>query len=245
MKTTILLLHGFKRNGEDDWAQLHDFFSEFEVDHVYNEHWFENHDKETLNLNHFYNRSTEIAMKINADHTDKLIIVSYSAGVTFASNLVEKLNVKEVEFIGVVPTLKIHLVKWLKTLTKMRRANKNLKAKLGKERYHRLIKKQKEERKMEKYPYAIFNFMFFKVISKHGKQLAKIKNAKFLVSRHDHIAKAKHSIKKLEKDNHIIVADFEHDLILKRDKHIFQEWFKSVVSVDYHPRPIEGIDQPD
>lgn len=226
MKKAILLLHGFKRNDVDDFEEVHEFINTLGAEKVYNEIWFDNYDKETLNLKHLDKRVQEIADKINADAPEELVIIAYSTGTIIGSMVKEKLNTKNVQFIGVAPTLAAHILKWKKTLKNMKVAEKELREKLGEERYERLKKLKEDQQATEKYPVTIIFFMWRKVIGKRKKALAKIKGASFLIATDDHIVKTNKAIKVLKKNNKITVKDFTHDLIVRKEKDIFIEFVK-------------------
>lgn len=233
MKKAILLLHGFKRNDIDDFEEVQDYIKtvadRIGAEKVYNEIWFENYEKETLNLKHFDKRVKEISTKINNENYDEVVIISFSSGTIVAANVKELLTAKSVKYYGVTPTIKPHILKWIKTLTRLTKANKKLKKKLGKERYDRLKQVKTENQVSEKYPVKIILYMFKGVIGKRKKALVKIKDANFLVASDDHIVKTKVAIKKLSRNgtNNIVSKDFTHDYILRRERQIFIEWLDS------------------
>lgn len=233
MNKAILLLHGFKRNDVDDYAELHDYLEVVKerigASKIYNEVWFENYEKDTLNLKYLDKRIEEIIETIKKDNIDELIIIAYSAGTIVGAMVKERIGLDKVTYLGVAPTFNIHLLKWISTLGKMRKSEKALKAKLGKERYARIKKTTQENKTAEKYPVKIMYYMFSKVIGKRRKYLSNTKGSKFLIAKDDHIVKAKKSIKKLSKHNEITVEDYTHDLALKSDKQFFKDWVDSVL----------------
>lgn len=236
MKKAILLLHGFKRNDIDDFSDVVDFIEEIskqiDAEKIYNETWFENYKKDTLNLNYFDKRVNEIVQLIENDSIEELTIICFSTGTIIGSIIASKLKDVKINFFGVAPTLKAHILKWRKTLIKMKKNETQLKNRLGLERYERLKQKKIENRVIEKYPVKIIFFIWKKIIGKRKKELLKIKNAKFLIAEDDHIVKSCVAIKKLSKNegNEITVKDFSHDLILRKEKEIFKDWLKENIN---------------
>lgn len=230
MKKAILLLHGFKRNDVNDFEEVDDYINTFEADKIYTEIWFNNYDKKTLNLKHFDKRVNEVAEMINNDNPEELIIIGYSTGNIFASLVLDKLNIKNVKYFGIVPPFKAHILKWKETLNKMKQVEKDLMKKLGKERYERLKKAKQDSQVAEKYPVKIIFFMFRKVIRKRKHSLMNMKNAHFLIAEDDHIVKTNVSIDVLSKNgtNDLTIKPFTHDLILRKEKQIFIDWMESV-----------------
>ncbi len=234
MKKAILLVHGFKRNDVNDFEEVQDYIdglaSKLGVEKIYNEVWFENYKKETLNLEYFDKRVNEVSELINKENYDEIYIIGYSTGTLFSTNLIQKLNIEKINFYGIAPPTKAHILKWFKTLRVLRSKEKELKKKLGKERYARIKKAQHDNQVKEKYPMKIIFFMFRGVIAKRKKYLLKTKNAHFLVAKDDHIIKANKAIKQLSKNgtNTIEVKDFTHDLILRKNKQIFYDWMDKV-----------------
>lgn len=234
MKKAILLLHGFKRNNVNDFEQVEDFISEISkelnVSEVYNEIWFHNYEKKTLSLKYFDKRAKEVAKKISDAKIDELIVIGYSTGTIFAANVIEKLNIAKVQFLGIAPTFKPHIWKWRKTLKKMKQVEKELIKKLGKERYKRIKKAKHNENDAEKYPLKIIFYLWKKVIGKRKGPLEKYKGGKFLIAKDDHIVKSDVAIKILSKSNEITVEDFVHDLITRKEKQILIDWLsKNIV----------------
>lgn len=235
MKKAILLLHGFKRNDVDDFEEVNDYIKtlaeKIGAEKIHNEIWFENYNKETLNLKHFDKRAKEVAELINKENYDELIVIGYSTGTIFSANVMKHLTVPSVKFYGACPAFKAHILKWRKTLQTMKQVEKDLRAKLGTERYERLKKAKQDQQVSEKYPVLIIFFMFRKVIGKRKKPLQKIKNAHFLIAEDDHIVKTGVAVKTLSKNgtNHITIKDFTHDLIIRKDKQIFIDWLEEVV----------------
>lgn len=230
MKKAILLLHGFKRNDVDDFEGVREYIDSFGADKVYNEVWFNNYDKSTLNLKHFDKRVNEVADMINKDKPEELMIIAYSTGNIFASNVMDKLNDIKISYFGAAPPFKAHILKWRTTLKKMKQVEKDLIKKLGKERYARLKKAKQDSQVSEKYPVKIIFFMFRKVIRKRKQSLMKIKNAKFLIAKDDHIVKTHVAVDVLSKNgtNDLVLREFTHDLILGKEKQIFIDWMNEV-----------------
>ncbi len=225
----ILLLHGFKRNGEDDFGQVHDFFLSLGVDKVYAEEWFDNYDKKTMTLKYFEARTKEIAKKILNDGVTELKIVTYSTGVMLTPNICNILKNIDIKIYSIVPPIKIPLSRWVSSGFNSLKIQKKLKKKMGKERYKRLKTASIENRTREKYPIRISVFIN-EVRMRQWKKVIANPNIEYLISRVDEFIDAEKVEAILTKNKRkITVREFSHAEALKRDKEVALEWLKEVM----------------
>lgn len=236
MKNILLLLHGFKKNGVDDFEKVTSFFNENLKDYeILNEEWFDNYNLATMKRKYFLKRVNEISDLINVEKPDKLIIVAFSTGSIIASLIVKKIKISNVSIFSIVPPIKINFSKWLPIAWKQFKSNKKLKKKLGKKRFKRIKEKQQENKKIEKYPIRIINFInlvrlrYRKKILKHNFKIL------FLFSENDTFVKTAAILKKIDKNKYdITVKKFDHDQILKKNNSIFIEWFEEKYKILYN-----------
>lgn len=221
----LLLLHGFKRAGEDDFLQITPFLSQF---NLYNEEYFDNYDLKTLNKKYLLKRIDEIANKINSDGIEDLTIIGYSAGAIIAPLIKKKLNIKNVLILAIVPPIKVLFSKWLfKPMANIRKSNK-IKSKIGKERYEQL--KNKKVKQFEKYPLRIMSFINNTRL-KYRKFILKEDNIIFLFSKNDEFIKTKSCVKLILKNKQeFSILEFSHSEIMKSQKDIFIKWFEEVIN---------------
>lgn len=220
----ILLLHGFKRNDEDDFGQIHDFFLTLNADKVYNEVWFENYDVKTLNKKYFIWRSKDIAKKIKEDGITELNIVAYSSGIFLVPIIKKELSEIKVNTFSIATPLKIKFARWIPASINSYKMQKKLKKKMGKERYARLKDRAEATKTREKHPIKIMTFIN-KIRLKYRKDIINDKDIKYLISPTDEYMKTSATNKILSKRNrHITLTDFSHLEIMKSQKDIVIEW---------------------
>lgn len=228
MNNIILLLHGFKRNDENDFEELEEYFDK-KYDLVMNEVYFENYKKETLNEKHVHNVVSEIAKKINYIKPKRFDILGYSTGSIVAPLVKSKISKDiKVTIFSISPPTTILLAKWVPESINSLKMNRKLKNKMGKERYNRLKKVQEEHKTIEKYPVkiAIFINSFRK---KYRKNLYKETDIYFLLSSIDTFVKTKTINKRLSKFNHnITLTKYKHEEITRKDKEILINWIEGI-----------------
>lgn len=224
---TLLLLHGFKRNGIDDFKNIHEYLSKYEKDfNIINETYFDNYKKETLNVKYLNEQVNRIANSLKGQK--EVIILGYSTGSVIASMVVNRLSSDVKTYIyAMVPPIKIVFAKWIPMGFEIRKKEKQLKKKLGKERYKYIKEKSQANKNLEKYPVYI-SLYINKLRKKYRNLLLKQENATYLLSEEDLYVHTKKIVKKLKKYNREYeVKKFTHDLLLSRDKDIFIKWFES------------------
>lgn len=228
-KKTILLLHGFKRNGIDDFAEMHDYFSNFSEEYnIENFVYFDNYDRSTLNERYLNNKVDELSKKLS--NQKKILIIGYSTGSIVAAMIAKKLpkNV-DVKIFAMVPPIKIVLMKWIPMGYRIRKKEKALKRKIGKERYNSIKNKAQKNKNMEKYPLVIAKYINV-LRKKHQKVLLTQENVTYLLAKDDTFVHTKRIIKKLNRyKRKYVVDEFKHDLLLKKDKNIFIKWFENEI----------------
>lgn len=226
----MLLLHGYRVNNEDDFAELHDYFSKFNEYEVMNEDWFDNYNLDTLNSKHLTSVVNDISNRINNKQPKEVVIVAYSTGALVALLIKDLLECSNIRYYAMVAPYKVSIWEWNKRFKDLRRQEEALIKRMGKERYEKLKAVKIEQGKLEKYPIEIFKFIYKDIIRKHGRKLSKINNGNFLLAKDDHVIDTEVTLKAISKDksNNISIEDFKHDQLLKQDKEIFINWFYNV-----------------
>ncbi len=222
----ILLLHGFKRNGVDDFEQMHEYFSQYKNEYeIINEVYFDNYDRSTLNDKYLNQEVDSIAERLK--DKEQVIIIGYSTGSIVAAMVADRLP-KSVDchIWAMVPPIKIVLMKWVPMGYRIWKKEKALKKKLGKERYESLKAKAQENKTMEKYPVTISKYINV-LRKKYQKLLLKHENVSYLLAEDDTFVHTPRIIKKLKRYNRDYeLQNFSHDLLLNRDKEVFINWFE-------------------
>lgn len=239
-KKIMILLHGFKRNNEDDFGRIHHFFNKFKPEYeIMNVIWYDNYNKATLKRSYLDLLLAQIAFDINSVDYDEISIISYSTGNIVAIYLLDKLRQKDkVSFYGTVPPFEVEKYKWTVRLKEAASYRKKLKKELGSERYKRIQKKLKETKKVEKYPLQILNYVFTKIIKPDGYRIGEIKKGYFLLAEDDQVVNTKVAKEQLSKSvgNDIVVAKFKHDQLFKLDQEVFIKWFNWKYEQDQEER---------
>lgn len=228
-KKTILLLHGFKRNGVDDFEQLHDYFSQYKNEYeIINETYFDNYDKKTLTDKYLNKKVDSIAERLK--DKEQVIFMGYSTGSIIAAMVADRLP-KTVDYYiwAMVPPIKIVLMKWVPMGYRIWKKEKVLKKKMGNERYEALKSKAQANKTIEKYPVTISKYINV-LRKKYQKLLLRQKNTSYLLAKDDKFVHTPRIIKKLNKYNRDYeILIFSHNLLLNRDKQIFIEWFEKKI----------------
>ncbi len=228
-KRMMILLHGFKRNNEDDFGRVHHFFKRYEDDfEIKNVIWYDNYNKKTLNKKYLDILLSQVALDINLENPDDIVIVAYSTGNVVAMYLIDKIKNKDkVRFFGTVPPFDIEKFKWIDRLKEQSRYKKSLRKKLGLKRYLRVQKIMKKNKQTEKYPLQIINYVFTKIIKPDGFRVGEIENGHFLLALDDQVVSTPTAYRELKKhkSNDITIVDFKHDQLFKLDQEVFIEWF--------------------
>ncbi len=229
MSKAVLLLHGFKRNNKDDFEEVMPFIETLGFDKIYNEVWFDNYDKKTLDYKYSLKRVEEIVELINNDKHEEVTIIAYSTGSLIGALISEKLTAKNVDYYSITPPYKIYFWKYISLAFKLLKMDKKLRKRLGKERYTRLKQKQIETKTIEQYPISIIVFISHQIIRRYKKSLKKIENGKFLLSSTDDkvVVKVTNKVVSKNKTNKITMKEFNHDNILRGEKEIFIEWMNN------------------
>ncbi len=228
MSKAVLLLHGFKRNNKDDFEEVMPFIETLGFDKIYNEVWFDNYDKKTLDYKYSLKRVEEIVELINNDKHEEVTIIAYSTGSLIGALISEKLTAKNVDYYSITPPYKIYFWRYISLAFKLLKMDKKLRKRLGEERYTRLKQKQIETKTIEQYPISIIVFISHQIIRRYKNSLKKIENGKFLLSSTDDkvVVKVTNKVVSKNKTNKITVKEFNHDNILRGEKEIFIEWMK-------------------
>lgn len=224
---TILLLHGFKRNGIDDFASMHTYFEQYENEYnIINEIYFDNYEKDTLTLKYLNERAEAISSLLKKQ--EEVIILGYSTGAVVAALIADKLpSTVNIHIWAMVPPIKIVLMKWVPMSYRIWKKERAIKKKIGKERYEKLKSKAQADKVMEKYPVKI-SIYINTLRKKYQKLLLNKENTYYLLANEDTFVHTPRIIKKLEKYNREYeIKDFRHDQLLNADKEVFIEWFES------------------
>lgn len=224
---TIVYIHGFKRNGIDDFEQMHEYFDKYSSEYnLINLTYFDNYDKSTFKSKYLKSIINETLEKLSDQ--EEVILIGYSAGAIVASlissKLPEKINIK---LFAITPPVKIVMAKWIPLLLKQNSKHRKLRKKMGKERYNTLRAKREENKVSEKYPISI-GIYINKLRKMHQSKLLKEKDATYLLAETDFFVNTPKVSKKLKRRNREFeIKDFQHDLLLSRDKQVFIDWFES------------------
>ncbi len=232
MSKAVLLLHGFKRNNKDDFEEVMPFIETLGFDKIYNEVWFDNYDKKTLDYKYSLKRVEEIVELINNDRHEEVTIIAYSTGSLIGALISEKLTAKSVDYYSITPPYKIYFWRYISLAFKLLKMDKKLRKRLGEERYTRLKQKQIETKTIEQYPISIIIFISHQIIRRYKNSLKKIENGKFLLSSTDDkvVVKVTNKVVSKNKTNKITMKEFNHDNILRGEKDIFIEWMNENIS---------------
>ncbi len=228
MSKAVLLLHGFKRNNKDDFEEVMPFIETLGFDKIYNEVWFDNYDKSTLDYKCSLKRVEEIVELINNSNHEEVTIIAYSTGSLIGALISEKLTTRKVNYYSITPPYKIYFWRYISLAIKLLKMDKKLKKRFGEERYNRLKEKQIENKTIEQYPISIIVFISHQIIRRYKNSLKKIENGKFLLSSTDDkvVVKVTNKVVSKNKTNKITMKEFNHDNILRGEKDIFIEWIK-------------------
>lgn len=228
-KKVMVLLHGFKRNNEDDFGRVFHYFKQFSEDYeIRNVIWYDNYNKKTLNKKHLNAILNQLALDINMDEPNEIVIVGYSTGNVVAMYLIDKIENKDaIKFYGTVPPFDIERFKWIERLNEQRLYNKKLRKKLGWKRYYRIKRKLWLNKQTEKYPLSIANYCYGKIIKPDGHRISEITNGYFLLAEDDQVVNTKLAFEELSKhpNNDITIKKFKHERLFKLDQEVFIEWF--------------------
>lgn len=223
---TILLLHGFKRNGVDDFEKTHPYFEQYKNEfNVINLTYFENYDKSTLNDKYLNKVVNDIVDQLKDQ--EEVIMMGYSTGGIIGAMIASRLpkNVKTHIF-AMMPPIKIVFAKWIPMGFRIITKERKIKKRIGKERYTKIKKSRQENRNMEKYPVTI-SIYINKLRKKYQKLLLNQENIHYLLAAEDTYVNTPKIIKKLEKRHRDYeIRKFKHDLLLKSEQYVFEEWFE-------------------
>ncbi len=229
-KKMMILLHGFKRNNEDDFGRIQKYFGKFSNEYdIRNVIWYDNYNKRTLNRAHLDLILSQLALDIKIDKPTEIVIVAYSTGNVVAMYLLDKIQDKSnVKFYGTVPPFEIERFKWVERLREQNLYRKKLRKKLGTFRYYRIRNKMFQNRQTEKYPIAIANYCYSKIIKPDGHRLGEITNGYFLLAENDQVVNTKLAYNELSKSpgNDITIKKFKHEQLFKLNQEVFIEWFE-------------------
>ncbi len=229
-KKMMILLHGFKRNNDDDFARVRNYLGKFSKEYdIKNVIWYDNYNKRTLNRNHLDLILSQLALDITLDEPEEIVIIGYSTGNVVAMYLMDKIkDPSKVTFYGTVPPFEIEKFKWVERLKEQAAYKKKLRKKLGTFRYLRIRNKLYKNKKTEKYPIAIANYCYNKIIKPDGHRVGEITNGYFLLAENDQVVNTKVAYKELTKhsENDVTVRKFKHDQLFKLNQEVFIEWFE-------------------
>ncbi len=236
MKKVMILLHGFKRNNEDDFGRVKNYFSKFEDEYeIKNVIWYDNYNKRTLHKRHLHAILNQVAHDVNQQAPEEIVIVAYSTGNIVAMYLMDKLeHAEKVRFFGTVPPVEIEKFKWIERLKEMRYYKRDLRKRLGRKRYNRVQRKLRKERQTEKYPLTIANYVYTKIIKPDGHRIAEVEGGYFLLALDDQVVNTKLSYREISKNgtNDIVIEDFKHDQLFKLNQEVFIKWFDEKFYID-------------
>lgn len=233
-KKIMILLHGFKRNNEDDFGRVRHFFDKYKKEgwDIKNVIWYDNYNKKTLNRNYLNLLLSQIALDINFENYEEIVIVAYSTGNVVAMYLIDKIvNKDAITFYGTVPPFEIEKVKWIDRIKESNNYKKQLRKKLGVRRYLHIQRLMKKEKRTEKYPLKILNYVFNKIIRPDGYRIGEIKDGFFLLAKDDQVVDTKVSYREITKSqyNDVEIRDFRHDQLFKLNQEVFISWFSDKI----------------
>ncbi len=183
----ILLLHGFKRSNKDDFK----FFKEYLKNNFDNVNiiffdYYNNNDKKTLSSKKIKESVLEFVENLELEN---ISVVGYSLGALIGLTLFGD-NEKVKKIYSLYPPLKIHLFDWIFKLWRKKKKAREIKKKLGKEKYKTISEKYKKNKIIEKYPVRIvfainsFRFKYRNLISNNIN-----KDIKIVFSSNDEVVK--------------------------------------------------------
>ncbi len=230
-KKVMILLHGFKRNNEDDFGRIKRYLSKYEDEYeIHNVIWYDNYNRRTLHKSHMLHVLAKVAGKVNKIEPKETVIIAYSTGNIVAMYLIDMLDNKDnIRFFGTVPPFEVEMFKWVQRLKEGQEYKKKLRNKLGWRRYNSIQRKLRKQKQTEKYPLAIANYVHNKIIKPDGYRVGEIKNGKFLLALDDQVVNTKVAYRELNKEGHnndITIEDFRHDQLFKLHQEVFIKWFE-------------------
>lgn len=192
----VILLHGFKKKDFDDFNHFVNYAkgkTKYKI--VPNQYWYDNHDKSSLN----WQKMSSSLDKIVDGYKDKeIILIGYSMGGVASFREAAK-NDNVISFMALYPAFYINFKGWVKVLLNNIKKWKEMRKRLGKERYKRM-KQLKSKGVSEKYPITLaWNINLFR--KKQIKYISRLKNKKiFLVwSKNDEVTQDDRVFKMLDK----------------------------------------------
>lgn len=177
----LIFIHGFKKKGKNDFdiflKNNIDELSEYKIIKV---NYYDGNDKSTINPEYFDNVINKIFKKYEKSDVK---VIAYSFGCLLALKNARRYNNIKNIYLS-MPTLFIDYKEWVNYFKLMRKKEKILKKKLGKERY-KIIK----SKMFDKYPVRIGKSIN-KYISNNRKNISEIsgRNISIIYSKDDEIS---------------------------------------------------------
>lgn len=227
-KQKILLLHGFKRYNVDDFGFFKKYIEEKHNIELIYFNLYDNHDKKTINWKKF---KTKIIDKFEEYKNEPIAVLGYSLGGLAGISLTSEYdNIRDIY--AVCPPIKVHYFEWIGKLWSNRKKSKQIKKKLGKEKYKKLKARYNQSKMVEKHPIKIVH-QINKYRVKIRRKIKKLnnKNIKILFSTKDEVVYLSRTEKYLTKNLditknkiHIEKREFDHFNVFNyNNKELFKD----------------------
>lgn len=213
----LIFVHGFKKQGKNDFDFFLDSNPELNKNFIIEKiEYYDGNNKDTLSIKKF----DKEVLKIFEKYKDKEVkIIAYSFGCVLS--LINSINYKNIkDMFLIMPTFFISYSNWVKMFKEMKVKEKELREKLGNERFERIMKKMVDK-------YVIKTSIVMNKYLKRRKLIKKVegKNITSIYSVNDNVSIVNKSIPFFKKniefknnlelisveDSHFGVLDFGKD----------------------------------
>ena len=209
-KTVLIFIHGFKKQRKNDFESFLKTNNEYLKDdyEIVVADYYDGNDLSTIDKDK-YNQNINSLFDKYRDRNIKVISYSFGCGLAML-NSIEYSNIKDIFLI--MPILYTSYIQWFSIFSDMKRKEKQLKKKFGKERFLRLKSKF-----IDKYVIKVGRSMN-KYLDKNRKKILKIKNKNITViySNLDEVSIPKKTMKKF---NGIVSKENNLNMIETNDSH--------------------------
>ena len=205
----ILYFHGYKSPGGDDYPVFHKYAKDKLKYPMEAFNYFENNDWESIKQKNYNSKIKQALDKYN-DH--EIIILAYSMGAVAAvANSYNRPNVSRIFML--VPVYKISWTKWILLLKEINQKKKEMKKRLGVERYKQLQERNKRSRIKNKYPFFLtWHINVYRIKSKKFLKKIKNKTIHLLLTKEDKAASVRKNVRFIEKNLNM------------KDNKVIKEW---------------------
>ncbi len=204
----LILIHGFKRQGKNEFEYFEKYLkdnnklSDFKI---INFLYYENDNEETLNSK----KMKSIILNILEENRNSNVwIVGYSMGGLAGLSLSNDYDNIE-KIVAIFPPFKIYLLDWISRSFKNIKLKRNIKKRVGKEKYKKILERSKRTKVIEKHPIKV-SLSMVNFRNKLRKDIKKVKNKKIKIyfSNMDEVVWTEKSEKYIQKN-----FDFKNNVI--------------------------------